>query len=261
MSSAAMASSSVSQEDVENDFEKSSRRSRIRMARGRDVRGQQTAAASRLAAETVAEADDAVETRPPDAAGYAGDHDASPKPAGRAKDKRPTRPSHINKGKQQRDRRKLREKRRSTGVVHMPSTEVSSTGGSTNEDDEELSTCQGLCAETRRNTQHNELGASASLDPVDRHFQNPLRNKSLSDLDADDEDNQDCDSQGTSDTPLAAAAAAASAAAAAAHAPRTLERHADRLLKLEEENGRLRRALLRLENDALIKAMEALTAK
>ena len=31
----------------------------------------------------------------------------------------------MNKGKQQRDRRKLREKRRSTGVVHMPSTEVS----------------------------------------------------------------------------------------------------------------------------------------
>ena len=44
MSSATMASSSVSQEDVENDFEKSSRRSRIRMARGRDVRGHQPAA-------------------------------------------------------------------------------------------------------------------------------------------------------------------------------------------------------------------------
>ena len=49
MSSAAMASSSVSQEDVENDFERTSRRSRIRMARGRDVRGQHLAtAASRL---------------------------------------------------------------------------------------------------------------------------------------------------------------------------------------------------------------------
>ena len=38
------------------------------------------------------------------------------------------RPSHPNKGKQQqrdRDRRKLREKRRSSGVVHMPSTEMS----------------------------------------------------------------------------------------------------------------------------------------
>ena len=34
------------------------------------------------------------------------------------------RNNHTNKGKQQRDRRKLREKRRSTGVVHLPSTEV-----------------------------------------------------------------------------------------------------------------------------------------
>ncbi|CAG0918535.1 unnamed protein product [Notodromas monacha] len=31
--------------------------------------------------------------------------------------------NHMNKGKAQRDRRKLREKRRSTGVVHLPSTE------------------------------------------------------------------------------------------------------------------------------------------
>lgn len=37
------------------------------------------------------------------------------------------RANHMNKGKQQqRDRRKLREKRRSTGVVHLPSTEVGS---------------------------------------------------------------------------------------------------------------------------------------
>lgn len=34
------------------------------------------------------------------------------------------RPNHTNKGKQQRDRRKLREKRRSTGVVQLYSTEV-----------------------------------------------------------------------------------------------------------------------------------------
>ena len=34
------------------------------------------------------------------------------------------RTGNVNKGKQQRDRRKLREKRRSTGVVHLPSTEV-----------------------------------------------------------------------------------------------------------------------------------------
>lgn len=35
------------------------------------------------------------------------------------------RANHLNKGKQTRDRRKLREKRRSTGVVHLQSTEVS----------------------------------------------------------------------------------------------------------------------------------------
>ena len=34
------------------------------------------------------------------------------------------RPNFASKGKVQRDRRKLREKRRSTGVVHLQSTEV-----------------------------------------------------------------------------------------------------------------------------------------
>lgn len=34
------------------------------------------------------------------------------------------RPNFTSKGKVQRDRRKLREKRRSTGVVHLQSTEV-----------------------------------------------------------------------------------------------------------------------------------------
>lgn len=43
---------------------------------------------------------------------------------------------------QQRDRRKLREKRRSTGVVHLASTE--STGGSTTGDDEESSDAMGI---------------------------------------------------------------------------------------------------------------------
>lgn len=75
---------------------------------------------------------------------------------------------HVNKGKQQRDRRKLREKRRSTGVVHLASTE-STTGGSTTGDDDESSTeinpnaaanagCSASLAstETKRNTQLNE---------------------------------------------------------------------------------------------------------
>jgi len=54
------------------------------------------------------------------------EHETSPKPvlrAGAGKDsKRPNKSHHVNKGKQQRDRRKLREKRRSTGVVHLAST-------------------------------------------------------------------------------------------------------------------------------------------
>lgn len=85
----------------------------------------------------------------------------------------------MSKGKVQRDRRKLREKRRSTGVVHLQSTEVShgglifrrsidsiffssslinihqSTGGSTGEDDGEESPSWD---ETKKNTLTNEGG-------------------------------------------------------------------------------------------------------
>ena len=44
------------------------------------------------------------------------EHETSPKPIIRSgKEKRPQKMHHANKGKQQRDRRKLREKRRSTG--------------------------------------------------------------------------------------------------------------------------------------------------
>ena len=43
------------------------------------------------------------------------EHETSPKPIIRSgKEKRPQKMHHANKGKQQRDRRKLREKRRST---------------------------------------------------------------------------------------------------------------------------------------------------
>ena len=62
------------------------------------------------------------------------------------------KPHHGIKGKQQRDRRKLREKRRSTGVVHLASTE--STGGSTSAEEELSETDMGT--ETKRNTQQNE---------------------------------------------------------------------------------------------------------
>ncbi|KAL0120546.1 hypothetical protein PUN28_008333 [Cardiocondyla obscurior] len=131
-----MASSSVSQEDFDNDFELTSRRSRIRTARAR-VGPARTVDASSISFQKntpdVEESQGAYDTSsnpvlPPD-------HDnPQSKPIIRKQDKRVTgrvfsvvsclhRPTHINKGKQQRDRRKLREKRRSTGVVHLPSTE------------------------------------------------------------------------------------------------------------------------------------------
>ncbi|XP_012229959.1 PRKC apoptosis WT1 regulator protein isoform X7 [Linepithema humile] len=131
-----MASSSVSQEDFDNDFELTSRRSRIRTARAR-VGPPRTGDVSSISFQKntpdVEESQNAYDAGsnpvlPPE-------HDnPQSKPIIRKQDKRVTgrvfsvvsclhRPTHINKGKQQRDRRKLREKRRSTGVVHLPSTE------------------------------------------------------------------------------------------------------------------------------------------
>ncbi|XP_027206915.1 PRKC apoptosis WT1 regulator protein-like isoform X1 [Penaeus vannamei] len=204
-----MASSSVSQEDVEVDFETSSRRSRIRTARARNI--------NPTSRPGTGEADEEGEGSDRDVGTGGGlypgapDHDASPKPATRLKEKRMNRPNHTNKGKQQRDRRKLREKRRSTGVVHLPSTE--STGGSTGEDEELLS----MTAETRRNTHYNEhlekekagehhhsvVSGPPSL-PDHKHKKSftSHRNKSPSDLEADDEDNQDYDSLTMSDSTL-----------------------------------------------------------
>ncbi|KAL3210479.1 hypothetical protein MRX96_008721 [Rhipicephalus microplus] len=164
-----MASSSLSQEDVDHDLEvQCSRRSRIRTARA------VTRTAAPLAVRDLSAPDCELGSLALEC-----DHDASPKP--RAKDKRCPRPNHANKCKAQRERRKLREKRRSTGVVHLQSTE--STGGSTGEEEELLN----MSAETRRNTTLNES----------RPFGRPCKcrnNKSPSDLDADDEDNQDYDS-------------------------------------------------------------------
>ncbi|XP_042856342.1 PRKC apoptosis WT1 regulator protein-like isoform X4 [Penaeus japonicus] len=211
-----MASSSVSQEDVEVDFETSSRRSRIRTARARNINP----------TSRPGEADEEGEGSDRDVGTGGGlypgapDHDASPKPATRLKEKRMNRPNHTNKGKQQRDRRKLREKRRSTGVVHLPSTE--STGGSTGEDEELLS----MTAETRRNTHYNEhLEKEKSGDhhhsvvpgppslPDHKHKKSftSHRNKSPSDLEADDEDNQDYDSLTMSDSTLSLVQPASSA--------------------------------------------------
>ena len=135
-----MASSSVSQDDIDNDFEKNSRRSRIRTARARQINpsgcrmesanqnldqndieiGHEENSAPNFASASgraeagasnnkydklVAATDESVE------------HETSPKPIIRGKEKRPNKMHHGNKGKQQRDRRKLREKRRSTGKI------------------------------------------------------------------------------------------------------------------------------------------------
>ncbi|XP_042212916.1 PRKC apoptosis WT1 regulator protein-like isoform X3 [Homarus americanus] len=180
--------------------------------------------------EVLCEADEECEESERDAGTGGGlfpgapDHDASPKPATRLKEKRVNRPNHTNKGKQQRDRRKLREKRRSTGVVHLPSTE--STGGSTGEDEELLS----MTAETRRNTHYNEHpekeksatgsgdhhhsaapGPQAMADHKHKKSFTSHRNKSPSDLEADDEDNQDYDSLTMSDSTLSLVQPASSA--------------------------------------------------
>ena len=120
-----MASSSVSQDDIDNDFEKNSRRSRIRTARARQInpsgcrlesniqdqndleigeensapnypstssRGAEAGASNNKYDKLVAATDESVE------------HETSPKPIVRGKEKRPNKMHHGNKGKQQRDR-------------------------------------------------------------------------------------------------------------------------------------------------------------
>ncbi|XP_011632624.1 PRKC apoptosis WT1 regulator protein-like isoform X4 [Pogonomyrmex barbatus] len=181
-----MASSSVSQEDFENDFEYT-RRTKIR-SRPR-VGPARTGDVSSISFQK--NTPDVEESQ--GAAGY--DTSSNPvlplehenpqsKPIIRKQDKRVAgRPTHINKGKQQRDRRKLREKRRSTGVVHLPSTE--STGGSTGEDEEELS---GTCLETKHNTHHNEFLDHELIEERNARMYAQRRNKSHSDLEADDEE-------------------------------------------------------------------------
>ena len=57
--------------------------------------------------------------------GAGADHESPTRSAAsRLKEKARSRANHLHKGKLPKDKRKLREKRRSTGVVHLPSTEV-----------------------------------------------------------------------------------------------------------------------------------------
>lgn len=132
-----MASSSVSQDDIDNDFEKNSRRSRIRTARARQINPSGCRIESNQAPGLEAGDQNGGEDNAGGAnAGGTGanskynklvanandesaENETSPKPimrGGGGKEKRPTKIQHGNKGKQQRDRRKLREKRRSTGI-------------------------------------------------------------------------------------------------------------------------------------------------
>lgn len=110
-----MASSSVSQESLDTvDFEQSARKSKIRSLRAKGV----------LPRSNERDVEPVDRDQNGDD-GFSGDHE-SPSRGGvaRMKDKR-NRPSHLHKGKMGlKDKRKLREKRRSTGVVHLQSTEV-----------------------------------------------------------------------------------------------------------------------------------------
>lgn len=178
-----MASSSVSQEDVENDYEKLEKRSRIRTARARQINPQgcrmevdrfQSNSLPPLGIE-IEENLSELHLEPVSISPYSlqgeGGADTSPKgrevvggctnrkDSVRGNDRNhPSKSHHGIKGKQQRDRRKLREKRRSTGVVHLASTE--STGGSTTGEEEML---EDMCTETKRNTQQNESIGDTSL--------------------------------------------------------------------------------------------------
>ncbi|KAK2186841.1 hypothetical protein NP493_187g02008 [Ridgeia piscesae] len=114
-----MASSSVSQESLDTeDFQLvNQRRSRVRPGlRCRAPIKDQT-----MDGASVSVADDARD----EAADPGGvDHDSPTRGSARGKEKR-GRPLHLYKGKTAKEKRKLREKRRSTGVLHFPtSTEV-----------------------------------------------------------------------------------------------------------------------------------------
>ncbi|XP_005090049.2 myosin-G heavy chain [Aplysia californica] len=208
-----MASSSVSQESLDmDDFDNTARRNRIRVHRGHSGRGS-------LPYRTLPDRGDGVDQ---DREGRGGDHHngdvgdggggglglsshshlpgdhESPTrgAAARLKDKR-SRANHM-KGKLPKDKRKLREKRRSTGVVHcMPSTE--STGDSLDDEDDD----EDVSHDTKRNTTFNEGGSAGHHHHQTlyetRHsasvaYSHQRRNKSPSDLEADLEDNQDYDS-------------------------------------------------------------------
>lgn len=129
-----MASSSVSQEslDINEDFELTARRSRIRSQRARGAfykpgdHESETSGGDREGWDLNGEESSPVapiQTSHLTGEGILHDSPSRSSAIQRAKDKR-SRPNHLPKGKLPKDKRKLREKRRSTGVVHLASTEV-----------------------------------------------------------------------------------------------------------------------------------------
>ncbi len=124
-----MASSSLSQESLDKEeVEYNTRRSRIRAIRTRGAThsSKPSTAADCMDSQPLDHADGSHTGNMLGAPQIQGQDQESPTRAGaaaRLKDKR-NRPNHLHKGKTAKDKRKLREKRRSTGVVHLPSTEV-----------------------------------------------------------------------------------------------------------------------------------------
>lgn len=222
-----MASSSVSQESLDmDDFDTTARRNRIRVHRGHSGRGavpfrslpdrgatggipgeheEGASSGSCVGRDLNGEGGDGsvgVGSLGASGLGLSGhghhtaDHESPTRSAAaRLKDKQRGRPNHM-KGKLPKDKRKLREKRRSTGVVHcMPSTE--STGDSLDEDDDD----EIVVHDTKKNTMFNEGTNSSHHHHQSFYegrstttFSHQRRNKSPSDLEADLEDNQDYDS-------------------------------------------------------------------
>ncbi|XP_033739692.1 PRKC apoptosis WT1 regulator protein-like [Pecten maximus] len=194
-----MASSSVSQESLDtDDFATSARKSKIRTLRARGL-NPLPRSTDREREEDPCDRDRFDEDTDTPGWGVIPEHESPSRcsAASRTKDKR-TRPNHLHKGKLPKDKRKLREKRRSTGVglgglAHLASTE--STGDSLDEDDEDPKGS----TETKRNTSYNEIiDEDNPQTPSDDH-RIPKgfisrRTKSPSDLEADLEDNQDYDS-------------------------------------------------------------------
>ncbi|KAL8621934.1 hypothetical protein ACOMHN_046138 [Nucella lapillus] len=197
-----MASSSVSQESLDmDDFDTAARRNRIRTHRGRAMPHR---SGEREGAGDVHDGRERDHQNGDTGDTALGDHESPTRSAAaRIKDKQRSRANHTHKGKPgPKDKRKLREKRRSTGVVHLPSTE--STGDSLDDDDDVENNVN---HETKKNTTFNESSSSHAHSHLHhghahhnfegRHCSSNFSqrgNKSPSDLEADLEDNQDYDS-------------------------------------------------------------------